>query len=75
MTPLPKIGRPSITGLSEKALGTAAYQRLYKRHRDPLRGTRRPRWTGLSTKTLTRAEYVAQWRALRRQRSHAVLPA
>ena len=71
MTALPKIGRPSLTGLSEKMLGTATYQRLYRRHRDPLRGTRRPRWTGLSTKTLTRAQYVAQWRALRAERSQA----
>ena len=61
---LPKMGRPSLSGLSIKLLGPVAYRRqLYE-----LRGGRGPhkkRWTGLSMKSLGRAAYVKAWRRMR----------
>ena len=66
MNTLPKMGRPSKTGLSVKELGMAVYQR---KRLELLRG--RPghpeRWTGLSRKQLGEAKYVKLWRELRRR--------
>ena len=61
----PKMGRPSVTGLSVKALGEGEYRRRYHQMKPTPRITARRWWTGLPAKLMSRAEYMAAWRALR----------
>ena len=66
MNALPKMGRPSITGLSVKLMGKREYARAYNQMRPAPRKTSRRRWTGLRAKLMSRAEYVREWRSMRR---------
>ena len=61
---LPKMGRPSITGLSIKELGEQEYRRQYNRKKLG-RDTHPERWTGLSCKQLGAALYKKLWRQMR----------
>jgi len=63
---LPKMGRPSITGLSIKELGEQEYsRRWHSAHAH--RKTGRRWWTGLSRKQLGETAYVKLWRQMRRK--------
>ena len=63
MTNLPKMGRPSVSGLSVKELGLAEYtRRYYELHHTPKTDQRW--WTGLHSSKMTHAGYMAAWRAL-----------
>jgi hypothetical protein len=50
MTTLPKMGRPSITGLSIKELGVCEYQRIYRLNH-PKKIKKTPRTKQNDTKT------------------------
>lgn len=64
---LPKIGRPSKSGLSVKELGTTEYQRQIQEMRRRRLGKARRFFTGLSLKILSRADYSAAYRFLNNQ--------
>jgi hypothetical protein len=66
-TLLPQMGRPSLSGLSIKELGSHEYHRqLYKKKNEgkPLKR----HWTGLSHKLLGHAAYMKGWRRKRAAR-------
>ncbi len=69
MISLLKMGRPSVSGLSVKALGLAEYKRrYYTLHHTP--NTSRRWWTGLHASKMTHAGYMTAWRALKATMSH-----
>jgi hypothetical protein len=61
---LPKIGRPSVSGLSIKLLGPTEYRRRFNELKYGKRPYKR-RWTGLSRKLLGDALYARAWRKMR----------
>lgn len=64
MNQLPAIGRPCKSGLSLKQLGRAEYQRL--RYLMKIKSYKR-KWTGLSAIKIGMAEYMKQWRKMRKE--------
>ena len=71
MTTLPKIGRPSLSGLSIKLLGPTEYRRRF----NELKWGERPykrRWTGLSRKLIGSAAYAKAWRKMRLTKRQSV---
>jgi hypothetical protein len=62
MISLPKMGRPSVSGLSVKALGLAEYKRRYYALHHTQKTSRRW-WTGLHSSRMTHAGYMSAWRA------------
>lgn len=71
-TSLPKIGRPSISGLSIKKLGSSEYHSRLWRMRHP--NSHPERWTGLSPKQMGHSKYVAAWRRLKRKAEKSMNP-
>src|ERR1035437_5509613 len=61
---LPKMGRPSLSGLSIKLLGSYEYHRQMRERKIGPRPFKR-RWTGLSHKLLGHAAYTKAWRKMR----------
>jgi hypothetical protein len=68
MNPLPKMGRPSKSGLSIKDLGSAEYHRRVYRMKHPLL---KRAMSGLSPKKLGSTSYM---RELRRMKRAGLLP-
>jgi len=64
MTTLPKMGRPSLSGLSVKELGKPIWDRLYRQINPRPRKTSRKWWSGFSRKELGEAAYMMAYRRL-----------
>ena len=62
---LPKMGRPSLSGLSVKLLGQSEYNRQLYDKKNP-GNPRKKHWTGLSHKLLGHAAYVRAWQKMRK---------
>jgi hypothetical protein len=65
MTTLPKMGRPSLSGLSIKGLGSAEYNRQLRKIKNAGKPRKKP-WSGIpSSKIIGQAAYMKAWRRMR----------